>query len=420
MKVAFLNTYYQSGGAAIAAKRLQDALTEHVDVCYITQDAVVQDQVVSVSNTPVKKILSRVRFIGERLYFLFFERNKDVRFQFSPANTGIDLTSSKEFQEADVIHLHWINQGFVSLAGLKKIIQSGKPIVITMHDFWYFTGGCHYPSTCVAYLDNCGNCPMLKSPSDHDLSYKIHLIKEVIFTNTENIVLVGCSNWLAEEAKKSSLGKNLSITSIANALPIDVFTPLDQANLRAAYNVPINKKLILFGAMKIADPRKGFNYFKQALHHLQEADALPDTEIIVFGSVKDAEKAAFENFPVTVHYLGKIPTDKIMELYSLADIYVSPSLEDNLPNTVAEAMACGIPVIAFHTGGLPEMIDHKENGYLAAFKDSKDLAAGMNFLLAQKSLVPFMESARNKAVQMYNPERVAQSYIQIYKSLINK
>lgn len=416
-----ISTFHHQGGAAIAANRLLETLKKYNDVHYITKTSRNNSTIDSFSyedDSFLGKLKSFLFLAYEKFIFVFSEKNASVRFSFSTAPIGFDVTKNSSFKNADVIHLHWINQGFISLPGLDKIFQSGKPIVITLHDFWYFTGGCHYPGTCTAYMHACGNCPFLKNPAENDLSAKLHARKTEIFKHADKIAIVGCSNWLKTEASKSSILKNIFITSVPNALRIDNFIPHDLKKMRIKYQLPIDKKIMLFGSMSITDPRKGFQYFKDALTHLTANYTKDTLEIAVFGAIKNNHSEVFNNLPFKVNYLGKINPKDIAEIYSIADVYISPSLEDNLPNTVAEAMSCGIPVVAFHTGGLPEMIDHRKNGYLAAYQNEMDLAAGIHFILSNEFPEALKISARNKAADTYSPEKVRLAYESVYKNLL--
>lgn len=421
INICMISTFHHQGGAAIAANRLLQTLRIKNNVHYITKTSRKGSNIESFSyedDSFLGKLKSFLFLAYEKFIFLFYEKNASVRFSFSTAPIGFDITKNSTFLNADVIHLHWINQGFISLAGLVKIFQSGKPIVITFHDFWYFTGGCHYPGTCTAYMDSCGNCPFLNHPTATDLSAKLHAQKAAIFRHPKKISIVGCSDWLKTEASKSSILKNIHITSIPNALPIDDFIPHDAKKMRLKYQLPVNKKIILFGSMSITDPRKGFQYFKDALTHLTTYYSHDTLEIAVFGAIKNDFSEVFNNLPFKVNYLGKINPKDIAEIYSTADVYISPSLEDNLPNTVAEAMSCGVPVVAFHIGGLPEMIDHKQNGYLAAYKNVDDLAAGIHFILSSEYPEALKLNARTKAIDMYSPEKVSMAYESLYRNLL--
>lgn len=416
-----ISTFHHQGGAAIAANRLLETLRKTQDVQYITKSSRNHSPIASYSyedDSFLGKLKSFFFLAYEKFFFLFSEKDASVRFAFSTAPIGFDVTKNSAFINADIIHLHWTNQGFISLSGLDKIVKSGKPVVITMHDFWYFTGGCHYPGVCTAYMQHCGNCPFLKHPAATDLSAKLHIRKTKIFKRAKKISIVGCSNWLTTEASKSSIFKNLFTTSIPNALPVDDFIPHDTKSMRIKYKLPTDKKIMLFGSMSITDPRKGFQYFKDALTYLTTSYTSDTLEIAVFGAIKNDLSEVFDNLPFKVNYLGKIDPKAISEIYSLADVYISPSLEDNLPNTVAEAMSCGVPVVAFHTGGLPEMIDHKRNGYLAAYKNETDLAAGIHFILSSEFPEVLKQNARSKAVDKYSPEKVSQAYEAVYRNLL--
>ncbi len=416
-----ISTFHHQGGAAIAANRLLEVLRKKNEVSYLTKASRNQSSITSFSyedDALLGKLKSFLFLAFEKFLFLFSEKDSSVRFSFSTAPLGFDITQNKAFQEADIIHLHWINQGFISLNGLDKIFKSGKPVVITMHDFWYFTGGCHYPGTCTAYLYNCGNCPFLKKPSNTDLSAQLHARKAHIFKHASKLTIVGCSQWLTTEAARSSILKNFHVTSIPNALPVDDFIPHDTMKMRLKYKLPTDKKILLFGSMSIQDPRKGFQYFKDALTHLAKHHTSDTLEIAVFGAIKNNVSEAFNHLPFKVNYLGKINPKDISEIYSVADAYISPSLEDNLPNTVAEAMSCGVPVVAFHTGGLPEMIDHKKNGYLAAYKNETDLADGIHFIINHESPDVLKLNARNKALDKYLPEKISAAYESVYRNLL--
>jgi glycosyltransferase involved in cell wall biosynthesis len=416
-----ISTFHHQGGAAIAANRLLEILRKKNQVSYITKASRNQSSITSFSyedDAFLGKLKSFLFLALEKLLFLFSEKDSSVRFSFSTAPIGFDVTKNNAFQEADIIHLHWINQGFISLNGLDKILKSGKPVVITMHDFWYFTGGCHYPGPCTAYLNGCGNCPFLRKPHNVDLSATLHAQKTAVFKHARKLTIVGCSQWLGTEASRSSILKKFHVTSIPNALPVEDFIPHDTMSMRLKYQLPSDKKILLFGSMNIQDPRKGFQYFKNALTHLAKQHTSDTLEIAVFGAIKNNVSEAFNHLPFKVNYLGKINPKDVAEIYSVADAYISPSLEDNLPNTVAEAMSCGVPVVAFHTGGLPEMIDHKKNGYLAAYKNEIDLADGIHFIISHEYPDVLKLNARNKALDKYLPEKISGAYESVYRNLL--
>ncbi|RYU86908.1 glycosyltransferase [Mucilaginibacter terrigena] len=420
MKVALINTSDSGGGAAEACMRLLKALQlQAVDVTLVVQHKKRADSAVySVERNLFGKLRSKVNFLRERLPFMWFhERDRSVRFAFSTANAGTDISRSKVIQQADIIHLHWTNSGFLSVGDLKKLLALNKPVVWTLHDMWAFTGGCHYSGPCNHFKNQCGNCYFLREPEDDDLSHDGWLHKKDMLSIAKNLSVVTCSNWLAGVAKQSTLLQNHSIQAIPNPIDTELFSPGDKAAARAKWGIDPSAKIILFGAANINDRRKGISFLVDALHFLKNEPA-PDTpvEIVIFGKNKHFDTSAL---PYPVHQLNTItsPAD-LAEIYSMADVFVSPSVEDNLPNMIMEAMSCGTPVAAFNTGGIPDLIDHQVNGYLAEFKSPIDLAAGINDILNSGNHNAYAAAARDKVTHMFNNEKVAGQYIKLYQSIL--
>ena len=161
-----------------------------------------------------KKWLNFYRFAYERFLFFIREKSKAVRFLFSIANVGEDIHKRKDVKQADIVHFHWINEGFISIAGIRKIFKKQKsPVVWTLHDMWSFTGGCHHSGDCDRFKQSCGECPFLKHPSAHDLSYRILQKKKKAFAQA-NLTVVTCSQWLGGKARESALFANINVVSI--------------------------------------------------------------------------------------------------------------------------------------------------------------------------------------------------------------
>ena len=247
MKVLLLNTSERTGGAAVASNRLMRALQKQgIEVKMLVRDKQTNNEsVISINSSVIKQKLNWIRFVWER--FVIFICNCFSRknlFQVSIANTGTDITKLSAFRNADIIHLHWINQGFLSLSDLKKIIDSGKPIVWTMHDLWSATSICHYPGECLKYQKHCQECPMLSHPV-WDLSHQTFKQKEKL--NWAKVHFVGCSRWITHLGMQSVLLQSAKFHSIPNALPAS-FSPTNKCIARQAFGLPANKFLILFGA----------------------------------------------------------------------------------------------------------------------------------------------------------------------------
>lgn len=420
MKVALINTSDSGGGAAEACMRLLKALQlQQVDVTMVVQHKKrAEDAVYTVERNLFGKIRSRLNFLLERIPFMLFqERDKQVRFAFSPADAGTDISHSKVIREADIIHLHWTNSGFLSVKDIKKLIALNKPIVWTLHDMWAFTGGCHYAGPCNHFKNQCGNCYFLSSPEDNDISHDGWLRKKDMLSIAKNLSVVTCSHWLGEVAMKSTLLKGFMIQAIPNPIDTNLFSPKDKTAARAKWQANPNAKIILFGAANINDRRKGISYLVDALQILKDKYT-SDTpvEIVIFGKNKHFDTTILP-FPVQQLNTISSPAD-LAEIYSMADVFVSPSIEDNLPNMIMEAMSCGTPVAAFNTGGIPDLIDHQVNGYMAEFKSAADLAEGINDILNAGNHDKYSAAARYKVTRMFNNEKVAGQYIDLYKSIL--
>lgn len=422
MKIAKFSAYDTLGGASVAAVRLTKALLKsglNAQLFVQTKNSDFRE-VQPLYTSWLSKKMAFLRFVCDRLSFLFYEKSRAVRFAFSTAKIGTDISQLPVVANSDIIHLHWINFGFLSLKSIENLLKLNKPVVFTLHDMWLFTGGCHFAGNCQNFTYSCGNCDQfLRNPSTADLSYEVWHKKKAIF-ETYDFTVVTCSQWLAEQASKSSLLAGKKIVSIPNPIDTELFKPMEKAEARQIFGLDPQKKYILFAAANIADARKGFSYFIDALHILQTQflnKAASDTvEIILFGK---SQIDSSEALPFMVNHLGQISDiDRLVAAYSAASVFVIPSLEDNLPNTIMEAMACGTPCVGFATGGIPEMIVHEKTGYLAQYKDAHDLAKGMKHVLFDADATDLAMHARQKVVEEYAEAVVAEKYRQLYQSLI--
>jgi glycosyltransferase involved in cell wall biosynthesis len=421
LKVVHINKTDSGGGAAVAANRLNQALSKHgVDSWLLVQDGKSQEKNIRLAGEGFlyrQKALSR--FVWERIRFLPHEKNAMLRFAFSPGNTGMDLSKHPLIQEADILHLHWINQGYISLDGLRQLFSLGKPIVWTLHDMWPFTGGCHYAGTCLEFLERCSFCPFLKKPDKRDLSARQFIRKKQIYKTTK-MHAVACSKWLKTISFESSLLRDKLVSNIPNPIDTALFKPLDKKSCRAKLNLPQDKKLLLFGAANVGDTRKGIRYLYEALNILVESFPVfkENVEVVVFGKIPSKVKNIF---PFVTHNLKFITdTQTLVEAYNAADVYVLPSLQDNLPNTVMESMSCGTPVVGFHIGGVPEMIDHNKSGFLAEVKNSLSLATGIYETLFLSNLEEMGLMARRKVETNFSEEVVASQYKKVYEDLLTE
>jgi glycosyltransferase involved in cell wall biosynthesis len=276
----------------------------------------------------------------------------------------------------DIVHLHWINGGMIKIEDLAKI---DKPIVWSLHDMWAFTGGCHYDEECGRYKEKCVKCKVLGSEKENDLSKKVFKRKEKNYKNLD-LTVVGLSKWLNECSKESTLLKDKKHVNLPNPIDTNIFKPFDKEKSRELWNLPKDKKLVLFGAMNpTGDPRKGFKELSEALKLLE----IKDVEFVVFGSSAPKNPPKFK---FKTHYVGRLNDDiGLVTLYSAVDVMIVPSLQENLSNAIMESLSCATPVVAFDIGGNSDMIEHKKTGYLVKPFEAQDLANGIEWVLNLKN-----------------------------------
>lgn len=420
MKVVIVNTSERTGGAAVAANRLTQALLKaQVNVKMLVRDRKTDCSDVQTTNTSLfRELVNRFCFLWERIViFLNNKLDRTNLFQVSIANTGLDISKLKIVQEADIIHLHWINQGMLSVQDIRLLLNTGKPIVWTMHDLWPATGICHYPGTCLKYITQCESCP-LTPKAIIDFSKLITFRKQTSGFN--RITYVGCSRWIARQAAGSFLLRKARISSIPNPIDTSVYYPSDKKQARIFYQLEENKIYLLFGAVKVSDTRKGAEYFREACEYLfrNNPELKDKIEILLIGNASDEIKTYF---PYPVRGLGYLHTDNELRMaYAAATLFIIPSLEDNLPNTIMESMACGTPCVGFATGGIPEMIDHQINGYVARYKSAEDLANGILYLLQDSVYSGCVTNCVEKVNTCYTQQVVASNYISLYNKLIKE
>ena len=410
MKILIVNTSDVLGGAAIAAFRLlhginaSNVATAKMLVMKKLSD---DDNVIQMGST----LKNSLNFYSERAnIFLKNKFSRNNLFDVSIANTGVSITNTKEFKEADVIHLHWINQGMLSLNEIGKILSSGKKVVWTMHDMWAFTGICHHAGTCQNYNKSCGMCPYLSAPSRNDASYRMYLKKKNVYSKG-HISFVACSNWLKEMASLSPLTNNHTLVSIPNPIDTKMYFPMNKHAIRKELNLPNDKKIVLFAAAKVSDKRKGVNYLIEAANILSKRG---QGNILFLVAGSDGAEISSQ-LSYSSYNMGYVPSEKMVDLYNAADLFVTPSLQDNLPNTIMESMACGTPCVGFNIGGIPEMIEHKKTGYVANYKDAEDLANGIVWILEEADGETLSSNSREFVINNYTQSKVINRYIDLYK-----
>lgn len=322
---------------------------------------------------------------------------------------GINYTKSLAYQEADIIHLHWVN-GLVNVQSLKRI---KKPVVWTLRDMWPFTGGCHYTMGCEGYKVGCGNCQQLKSNRKWDITRLANAYKKRSLPKQLN--LVGISNWITTCASESKLFGNIPIKTISNNIAEDHFFPVDRAEARKALNAPVDKKIILIGAHQVNNFYKGFDLFLSAIEKVNRNDI----HLLIFGSVS---QDVLDKLKMNYTSLGFIEDDAKLRLaYSSADLFVAPSRMDAFGKTLAESLFCGTPVVCFDATGPKDIIQHKITGYKAAPFDVKDLANGIEWVLdrSHDEELQMRTVSRKHATTNFSSPVIANQYLNLYEDILS-
>lgn len=420
MKVVLLNTADHGGGAAIAALRLTEALqtveveahllvrTKHSSAPYVH----------SLSDGGLARWRYKTAFLAERaLLYCLNGFDRAHLFHASLANTGCSLVHHPLVREADVLHIHWINQGFLSLRQLEELARLGKPIVWTMHDMWSFSAVLHHTGE---LTDGKGieRCAERGVSLPYGLLEKQMKRKARLF-QSGRFVMVGCSEWIAEACRRSPLARYFSVKSIPNPIDTEHFAPGDKTEARARWGFSSEERIILFGAVNAADERKGTHELIEALHFFARkyASMHAPIRVVIFGKKSDFFE---QRIPFSITEVGFVrDEERMIDLYRAADLYVTPSLEENLPNTIMEAMSVGLPVVGFAIGGIPEMIEHERTGYVADYRSAESLAKGIDFVL-RANPNDLSAAARAKSVACYAQREVARRYRSLYQSLLDE
>ncbi|MGO3406063.1 glycosyltransferase family 4 protein [Marinomonas sp.] len=406
MKILIVNTSDIQGGAARAAYRLHQALlVEGIDSQMLVQSKLSDDFTVYEPVSKIRKGLAKLRPHIDSFPVRFYK--KQSKTLFSPGWFPFsDIVSRINQINPDVVHLHWITGGMMRIEDIAKI---KAPIVWSLHDMWPFTDGYHYDGK--FDVENNVQPEIAKSV----LQINNFKRKRKAYRKVNNMTIIGLSEWLYTCSKNSDVLSDKDHIRLPNPINTSTYSPFSKIKARELLNLPLDKKLILFGAMgATSDPRKGFKQLSEALKVIDSKN----TELIVFGS--SAPKNA-NSFSQNTHYLGAVHDDVTLRvLYSAADVMVVPSLQENLSNAIMESLSCGTPVVGFDIGGNPDLIDHKCNGYLAKPYDTADLAAGINWVLGHSAPSELSIHSREKVLTNYDSKLVAAQYIDLYKGLIKK
>lgn len=419
LKVVHLNTYDGNGGAGRACLRLSNALNASgINSKVMVYYKFGQNPAIDIFSKGIfAKLRAVFNILAER--YLAKLMTKAVKTPFSLQWFGKSIKNHPDLRDADIIHLHWVNHGFLSPKMLAELDELEKPIVWTFHDSNAFTGGCHVRYSCEHFHRQCGNCPILSLSGPRDISHKTWLRKQKAYSEL-NFHVVAPSHWMANSVKQSSLLGLRSTSVIPNTIETDVFKPYVKAEAKKVLKIKPEQFVIMSGFMPSKnDKHKGTQYLLDALNELASRPEVPKEkiELVIFGN-KDEKN--LPEFPFKTTFLGTISKDDhLAKCYSAADAFITPSLEDNLPNTVMESLACATPVIAFKTGGIPDMVKHLQNGYLADYQSAADLADGIEWLFLHELPEEVQKEARRSILAHFAPAVIASQHEELYHKLIS-
>ena len=405
------------GGASRSAYRLHDGLRRLGCESRMFVGAKYRSDPDVVSYRPTTNMRARVKRMVRQVWL---ERQANRYLTTSPAartlyaddrtRWGDDFLA--QIPQADVIHLHWIG-GFVDYGAFFGWLPTTMPLAFTLHDMANFTGGCCFDLECGKFMKGCGACPQLGSRDNDDLTSRVWRRKKRFYAGLrpERVRVVAPCTWLANEAKRSELLGRFECAAIPNGLDMEVFQPRERHAARELAGVPMDATVVLFMADNINQYRKGFHLLAQALEQIGE-----ERELFLLSIGKDPtpELGRFRH----VH-IDDLTNDRTLSfIYSAADIFVLPSLADNFPNTALEAIACGIPVAAFDSGGVPEMVRPGVTGWLAPRGDVTMLKEAMVRLLDDPAKRAEMSAnCRRVATTEYDVVLQAKRYIQVYEDV---
>ena len=415
MRIVHVNTNDITGGAARATYRLHQGLQRlgHESLMYVlarkSDDPSVLQYVPSRRPDIWAKRFLRKKYIDRTWASPDFFKGREF-FSDSRTRFGVDLIA--QMPACDIVNLHWI-ANFIDYGMFFGAVPDHVPLVWRLADMSALTGGCHFDNGCGKFKEGCGACPKLDSSSTDDLSRRVWQRKRRAFGLRKNtgLHIVALCGWMRDQVKQSPLLSRFPVTIIPNGIDLTDFSPRDKCSARDAIGVPHDANVLLFVADSAIERRKGLWLLAEALK------CLGDVENLFLLSVGQGKPEV--NGPIRHLHLGPVEYRRLSLVYSAADLFVIPSLEDNLPNTVLESMACGTPVIGFAVGGIPDMIRHERTGLLVPSLDVSGLRLAIAGLLSNAARRREMSiRSRQVALAEYSLELQARRYSDLYQTLV--
>lgn len=420
MRVLHVSTSDIDGGAALAAYRLHRAMLKRDQDCsrmLVRTKSSRDPSVTAVLHTKtlsdrVARRITRWRIRRDRVRHAGALAKVEA---FSDARDSWGNRAGAQASNFDVVQLHSVSK-FLNFQRFFGEIPAAIPLVWRLPDMNPFTGGCHYDGGCGRFTDACGRCPMLESQQEDDLSRMTWRLKKQAFDQLgdERLHIVALNQWMADQVRRSSLFSRFACTVIPNGVDLEEFTPLPPSAARQALGIPSDRKIIAFVADHATNLRKGFHLLLDALQILSKRQ---DLFLLVVGRADQLPPIDVPSLQV-----GQVQSVTFLrQIYSAAHMFVIPSLEDNQPNTVLEAMACGTPVVGFKAGGIPEMVEHGKAGLLAPRGNVQELARSIEYLLDHEDARAAMAlHARRRIEQVYSRDAQVEKYFQLYHRVLEK
>ncbi len=419
MRIVHLSASDLAGGAARAAFRLHRALSDQgIDSRMLVRSRrSLDDRVIPVGHARGVGAKVKSRWIDRtvRKAARRYARTRPAGFDpFTDDRCGAGEHLLRMLPDCDIINLHWV-KGLIDFRRFFAGLPPRVRIVWTLHDMNALTGGCHYDHECGRFMTGCGACPQLGSTDANDLSAAVFARKRAAFEqiDADRMRIVTPSRWLAGLAERSPLLGRFNVEVIPNGIDTDAFAPRDRILARRTLGLPEGAKVLAFVAHGLEGRRKGFDLLQRTLANIAD---VPGLHLLSAGAMHE-----LHNIPVPHLSLGPVDQERLLSLvYSAADVFVIPSLQDNLPNTVIESLACGTPVVGFDVGGIPEMVEPGRTGWLAPVGDAAALADAIAAALEHADTLPAMaRTCRAAAVDRYDLSVQAQNYTRFYRAILD-
>lgn len=418
MRIVHIAASDVCGGAARAAHRLHKGLLrEGVDSRMFVRRKRSDDPKVTAairSSGAAGRAFRRLRrWRAEREYSRYRSTRPDGFEPFDDDRTQIKIGLESGLPPCDILNLHFV-AGFLDFESFFSFMPSRCPIVWRLPDLHALTGGCHYDLGCGKHLKGCGACPQLGSDAADDLAARSWRRKQRALKGVDpsRLHFVALNRWMAGQIQASEIVGHFPVTVIPNGLDTDEFAPRDKAACRDLLGIPEGERVILFVSEDVGNCRKGMHLLGDALARVRD---LGNVSLLSIGGGKSGLEA-----PVPHRHFSKIDDNRLLSaFYNAADIYVIPSLQDNLPNTVLESLACGTPVAGFDVGGIPDMVRPGETGVLAAAEDATELGDAIKSLLVDENKRAALgRRCREIALGEYSLEAQARGYIDLYRGML--